>query len=127
MAVRKRTILVVDDDDDVREYLAAVLEQSGFHVVPAEDGEAALRLVDEVARVDLLLTDICMPKLDGLELARRLGAARPALRILFVSGYPGAGADNLDQSRLIQKPVRATDLVRRVRRALRTRRAAVEH
>jgi len=123
---RKRTILVVDDDDDVREFLATVLEQSGFRVVPAQDGEAALRLVNEAAPVDLLLTDIRMPKLDGLELARRLGAAHPTLRVLFVSGYPGSGAGDLDKSRLIQKPVTASELLRRVRRALRTRRAAAQ-
>ena len=122
---RKKTVLLVDDDDDVRAFLAAVLEAGGFDVLPAEDGETALRLAEE-APIDLLLTDIRMPKLDGRELARRLAAGHPKLRILFVSGYPGPDADGLDTSRLIQKPVKAADLIRQVRRALRRRPASAQ-
>lgn len=119
MTRKPKTILLVDDDDDVRAYFAAALEAGGFHVLEAPNGEAALRLLNEAARVDLLLTDIRMPKLDGVELARRVTAARPRVRVLFVSAYPGPSAGAIDARRLIQKPVGPVDLLRRVRGALR--------
>jgi CheY-like chemotaxis protein len=125
-ARRQRTILLVEDDEDVRAYFAAALEGGGFRVVAAADGEAALRLIAETGPIDLMLTDIRMPKLDGLELARRVAAARPGLRVLFISGYPGADSGEIDTRRLIQKPVGPAALLRRVRGALRSRRLLAE-
>ncbi len=116
---KRKTVLVVDDDEDVRDYFAAVLQASGFDVVPVGDGEAALRVVEKKP-VDLVLTDIRMPRLDGIELARRVAEARPALCVLFVSSSPGRLAI-ADRSKLIEKPVRPGELVRRVRSALRRR------
>jgi CheY-like chemotaxis protein len=118
MTARQTTILLVDDDDDVRESLSAILEASGFRVLTAAGGDAALKLLADEVRIDLLLTDIRMPGVDGLELARQVARAQPSLKVLFISGYPGPAAGGLDKSRLISKPVKAADLVRRVRRAL---------
>jgi len=82
------TLLLVEDEPAVRSFAARVLERHGYHVLQAENGEHAL----EVARayegeIQGLLTDIVMPKLGGLELARRLSGERPDLRILLMSGY----------------------------------------
>jgi CheY-like chemotaxis protein len=118
MAAREATILLVDDDDDVRESLSTVLEASGFRVLAAAGAKAALKLIAAEARIDLLLTDIRMPGYDGVQLAREVARAQPALKVLFISGYPGPTAAGIDQSRLISKPIRPSDLVRRVRRAL---------
>jgi CheY-like chemotaxis protein len=118
MTARQATILLVDDDDDVRESLSAVLEANGFRVFSAAGADAALQLLAAELPVDLLLTDIRMPRCDGMELAREVGRERPSLKVLFMSGYPGPAARGLDTNQLIAKPVKPADLIRRVRRAL---------
>lgn len=119
MAEEPATILVVDDDPEVRAYMTAVLENAGFAVVQAADGGMALELVRGAQSIDLMLTDIRMPAIDGPELARRMARLRPGLRVLFVSGFAHEfAAGTLDANRLIIKPVRPRDLLRRVRSAL---------
>jgi PAS domain S-box-containing protein len=83
------TILVVEDEPDVRELLDHVLSSEGHRVALARSGVDALDVVEQLQRVDVLVTDIVMPKMDGLELARRLSARLPRLKILYLSGYPG--------------------------------------
>lgn len=112
------TILTVDDDPDVREFANAVLAQAGYRVLEAVSGEAALRLLDDAAEVDLLLTDIVMPGLNGLDLARQARARRPAMKVLFASGYWAHIVNSLDREELVAKPYRAAELVARVRKAL---------
>ncbi len=114
MSGEQRTILLVDDDADVREYLAEVLEKGGFHVLVAHNGAAALDLLRRGEPADLLLTDIRMPGVNGVELSRRAARIRPSLKMLFVSGYAGDLANGLDTARLILKPVRAETLLRRI-------------
>nr|WP_314469691.1 ATP-binding protein [uncultured Sphingomonas sp.] len=83
------TILVVEDDDDVRAYTVASLRELGYRVVEAHDGPAALALLgrDEF-KADLLVTDVVMPKMSGRELADIAKATQSGLKVLFVSGYP---------------------------------------
>jgi CheY-like chemotaxis protein len=103
----RRTILVVDDDADVRDYASNVLEECGYEVVSAADGESALILLRGSQRIDLLFTDVVMPGLNGFEVARRAVQQVPALKVLFTSGY----ASNLTAAgRLLKKPYRPQQL-----------------
>jgi CheY-like chemotaxis protein len=101
------TILVVDDDPDVRDYAISVLKDLGYRVLEAADGEAALSLLDRERAVDLLFTDVKMPGLNGFEVARRAVAAAPELKVLFASGY---AADHTPAGRLLKKPYRPHQL-----------------
>jgi signal transduction histidine kinase/ActR/RegA family two-component response regulator len=109
-------ILLVEDEDMVRRFVATVLRDAGYHVLVASDGLEALRIA-EADRVDLLLTDVVMPRISGPELAEKLG-----LPVLYMSGYTG---DLIEQHEMlkpgmayIQKPFTAGDLKRKVRTAL---------
>ena len=81
-------ILVVEDAESIRKMVCAMLTQWGYSCLDASDGAEALRLVEGAPdAIDLVLTDVIMPKMGGAELARRLASIRPGLRILFMSGY----------------------------------------
>jgi CheY-like chemotaxis protein len=117
------TILVVEDDPDVRAYLLDMLRELKYRVIPANNAQAALHvLVDDTKRVDLLLTDVVMPGLNGRELGRRAQALRPGLRVLYMTGYSRNAV--LHQGRLdegvdlIQKPVSQVQLATRIRQML---------
>lgn len=103
----QQTILVVDDDPDIRDYASWVLEDCGYTVLTAPDGATALSMLREGTRVDVLFTDIVMPGLDGIEVARRALEQMPGLKVLFASGY-AAGFGPV--SRLLKKPYRAGQL-----------------
>jgi len=83
------TVLVVEDEDEVRAFARDVLELGGYTVLEAPSAARALEVGEEhPAAIDLLITDVLMPGMTGPELARRLRARRPALRVLCMSGYP---------------------------------------
>lgn len=111
----QRTILVVDDDPDILEYASEVLRECGYAVLKAADGTAALRLLDDGGRVDLLFTDVVMPGIDGFEVARRALLQVPGLKVLFASGYV---ADPPRETALLKKPYRAQQLAVEVEAAL---------
>jgi CheY-like chemotaxis protein len=84
-----QTILLVEDEASVRRFAERILTDSGYAVLLAVDAEEALRLTRDVERpIDLLLTDVVLPGMGGRELAERLRASNPELRVLFASGYP---------------------------------------
>jgi PAS domain S-box-containing protein len=88
-------VLVVEDDDRVRQLTRRVLEQSGFTALEARDGAEALALMErEGATVDAVVSDVVMPGMGGRDLASRLRATRPALPVLFLSGYAGDEVDD---------------------------------
>jgi CheY-like chemotaxis protein len=105
------TILVVDDDSDVRDYAAGVLEQLGYTVILAVDGETALDRIERDRDIDLLFTDVVMPGLNGFEVARIAQRVRPDLAVLFASGY---ATDMTPAGRLLQKPYRPRQLAAEV-------------
>jgi two-component system cell cycle sensor histidine kinase/response regulator CckA len=117
------TILLVEDEAGVRELAREVLEEAGYPVVEASDPEQALRIAEQHdGPIHLLLTDVVMPRIDGPELARRLLAARPRLKVLFMSGYTdGAVAEQRLLERgtaFLQKPFTPDALARKVRQVL---------
>lgn len=82
------TILVAEDAPDVRRMMTHVLARAGYDVLGAINGVEAIAVADTLPRLDLLVTDLSMPGLDGVALAARLRGSRPALRVLFISGAP---------------------------------------
>jgi PAS domain S-box-containing protein len=84
------TVLVVEDEEVVRTLVVQVLEGEGYRTLVAHDGEAAFALAEGTS-IDLLLTDLSMPKLGGRELAERLRGANPELKVIYMSGYADAG------------------------------------
>lgn len=83
------TVLLVEDQEDVRALARDVLEMSGYAVIEAAGGVEALRICEQHhAPLHLLLTDVVMPQMNGRELAERLLMLRPRLRVLYMSGYP---------------------------------------
>jgi two-component system, cell cycle sensor histidine kinase and response regulator CckA len=117
------TILLVEDEEQVREIASSVLRKSGYTVIEASNGVEALTcLGDSLAAVQLLVTDIVMPRMGGGELARRLWYQRPELKVLFISGYErcdaGATADADPRGSVLHKPFGAQRLAQRVREAL---------
>ncbi|TQF34212.1 ATP-binding protein [Bradyrhizobium sp. UNPA324] len=121
----KETVLCVEDDRDVRHYVAVQLESLGYKVIPAANATEALAIAAEGTPFDLLFTDIVMAGgMNGRELAEQMVAARPSLRVLFTSGY---AYDSLHaQGRatmgapLLRKPYRKAELARMLRRCLDT-------
>jgi PAS domain S-box-containing protein len=113
------TALLVEDNEDVRRYSAGLLVELGFDVLEAADGEAALELLERTADVQLMFTDIGLPGIDGVELARRAWRDRPALKVLFTTGYVhhslSFAAHQDRQSALLRKPYTLAQLAQGVR------------
>jgi len=117
------TVLLVEDEDAVRAMVARVLAASGYTVLEAADGQQALALAGgHHGPIHLLVTDVVMPRMGGAELARRLAAVRPDLKIIFISGYTEDGAARLAGigrgSVYLSKPFSVASLARRVRALL---------
>jgi len=119
----RETVLLVEDEDVVRNLTRQVLEQAGYKVVESSRGKEAIRLYSENDRaVDLLLTDVVMPEMSGKEVADQLTALKPELKVLFMSGYTDEAIVHhgvLDSNiEFIQKPFTPAALARKVREVL---------
>lgn len=117
------TLLLVEDEDGVRAVTRRFLESSGYQVLEAGDGAEALRICrSHTGRIDLVLTDVVMPKLSGPKLAERATLLHPETRVLYISGYADRAivASGLlpSQSALLQKPFTRTALLSKVREML---------
>src|SRR5690348_14576722 len=99
-----QTILLVEDEPAVRRLVAASLARAGYHVLEAHDGQQGLAIFAEHAdAVDLLITDLRMPEMDGQSLVRQLRDRSPELRVLCVSGYPGTAAELTSSEHFLAK------------------------
>ncbi len=117
------TVLLVEDEGGLLKLTRKMLEQQGYQVLPAGSPGEAIRLAEEHGhRIDLLLTDVVMPEMDGQALAVKLSSMIPGLRVLFMSGYPSAAIDQRGLLRegtsFIQKPVSIEGLASKVRLVL---------
>ena len=117
------TILLVEDDEDVRDYVRFVLRQAGYQVLDACDGGLGLRVLESYSgEIHLVLSDIVMPEMSGPEMASRALVLRPAMKVLHMSGYPGDSvsrhAELMAAAAFLQKPFSAETLTRAVRAAL---------
>jgi two-component system, cell cycle sensor histidine kinase and response regulator CckA len=113
------TILFVEDEDAVRAVGVRALSNLGYRVLPARDGEEALQAAaDHPGPIDLVVTDMVLPRLDGSEMARRLAAVRPELKFLFTSGYSDRLPPSLAAA-FLPKPYTPTELGRRITEVLR--------
>ncbi len=126
-ASRAATILVVEDEQAVRDFLRVVLEQAGYVVLTAQDGDEAWELFQaDPQRFDLILTDVLMPQRNGPELAAAVQQVRPGMPIVFISGYLGDAASPGSElplpGPLLEKPFHLDVLLRTVTEALQRRR-----
>ncbi|MFN2508489.1 MAG: ATP-binding protein [Chthoniobacterales bacterium] len=125
------TVLVVEDEQIVRELVCDVLAEEGYNVLCAADGPEALRLAGQFdGKIHVLITDVIMPHMNGPELAERLSVLRPEMKVLYVSGYSDNDISDhgvLDpRIDLLQKPFTPQTLARRVRDAIQEQRRAVQ-
>jgi PAS domain S-box-containing protein len=117
------TVLIVEDEDGVRALSHSVLEDCGYRVLDARDGVDALRVAGEhLGHIDLLVTDVVMPRMGGREVAERLATTRPATKVLFLSGYTDDAVvrHGIFQAQVsfLQKPFRPALLVMKIREVL---------
>ena len=114
-------ILLAEDDNDMRRFLVKALENAGFQVSPHDNGMSAYQRLREEP-FEMLLTDIVMPEMDGIELARRASELDPDIKIMFITGFaavtlhPESGAPK--DARVLSKPFHLRDLVNEVDRIL---------
>lgn len=111
-------ILLAEDEDAMRTYLARALENAGYEVVAVDRGTAALPLLQE-SRFDLLLSDIVMPEMDGIELAQHCNEVSPRTKVMFITGFAAVtlrASREQPQAKVLSKPFHLRDLVLEVER-----------
>ena len=111
-------ILLAEDDTVMREYLTRALERSGYAVAAVDRGTAAIPLLED-ERFDLLLPDIVMPEMDGIELAQKVGEIAPEMRVMFITGFAAVtlkAGKAMPNARILSKPFHLRDLVLEVDR-----------
>lgn len=112
-------ILLAEDDDVMREYLTRALTKSGYAVESVDRGTTALELIKSGQSFDLLLTDIVMPEMDGIELAQKAAIVAPMLRVMFITGFSAVSlkaGQAMPNAKVLSKPFHLRDLVLEVDR-----------
>ena len=112
-------ILLAEDDEAMRVYLVRALQRSGYAVYAVDRGTAALAEVERGERFDLLLTDIVMPEMDGIELAQKATVIAPDMRVMFITGFSGVAlraGESMPHAKILSKPFHLRDLVLEVER-----------
>lgn len=112
-------ILLAEDDASMRNFLARAIERAGHEVTAVERGDLALPLV-ATGEYDLLLTDIVMPEMDGIELAQRAASLAPNMRVMFITGFAAVALNRRNETRpdakILSKPFHLKDLVSEIDR-----------
>jgi two-component system cell cycle response regulator CpdR len=116
-----KKILLAEDDNDMRRFLAKALENAGFEVSSYDNGMSAYKRLREEP-FEMLLTDIVMPEMDGIELARRAAELDPDIKIMFITGFAAVALNSDSQApknaKVLSKPVHLRDLVNEVNKML---------
>ncbi|MDD3020462.1 MAG: response regulator [Alphaproteobacteria bacterium] len=112
-------ILIAEDDPSMRQFLMMALEKAGHHVTSCADGLAAFYAVEAIGEtIDLLLADIVMPGMDGIELSQKATKMHPHIKILFITGFSavamGPNGDQATPARVLSKPFHLNDLVAQI-------------
>ncbi|MGB7404091.1 MAG: response regulator [Pacificimonas sp.] len=114
-------ILLAEDDDSMRAFLERAIERAGYDVVAVDRGTSALPHIAD-GRFDLLLTDIVMPEMDGIELAQRAAALAPGMRVMFITGFAAVALSKNsgapEDVRVLSKPFHLRELTNEIERAL---------
>jgi two-component system cell cycle response regulator CpdR len=115
-------ILIAEDDNDMRRFLAKALANAGYEVVHFDNGRSAYQRLREEP-FELLLTDIVMPEMDGIELARRATELDPDIKVMFITGFAAvtleaANKKTPEDSKVLSKPFHLKDLVNEVQKML---------
>ncbi|MEE9273338.1 MAG: response regulator [Robiginitomaculum sp.] len=112
------TILYAEDDDSMRGFFEKAIEKAGHHVIACADGEGALRALKFAdGAFDMLLTDIMMPGLDGVELAKQAETLSPGIKIMFITGFAAVAKQDPNTSpdtKVLSKPVHLRQLVNEI-------------
>jgi two-component system cell cycle response regulator CpdR len=120
-AAPTRKILLAEDDNDMRRFLVRALTSAGYEVISFDNGRSAYERLREEP-FELLLTDIVMPEMDGIELARRATEIDPELKVMFITGFAAVALNAANQapkdSKVLSKPFHLKDLVNEVERML---------
>ncbi|HXN47345.1 MAG TPA: response regulator [Bryobacteraceae bacterium] len=112
----KKTVLVVDDEPNVRSFVHSVLARQGYDVLEAEDGLAAYELVERLSgKIELLVTDVKMPRMDGITLGEKVSIGYPGIGVLYISAYISDSPTRGAGRRFLPKPFRPDALVECVR------------
>ncbi|MFD1198953.1 cell cycle two-component system response regulator CpdR [Brucella gallinifaecis] len=116
-----KRILLAEDDNDMRRFLVKALEKAGYHVTHFDNGSSAYERLREEP-FSLLLTDIVMPEMDGIELARRATEIDPDLKIMFITGFAAVAlnpdSDAPRDAKVLSKPFHLRDLVNEIEKML---------
>ncbi len=116
-------ILLAEDEEVMRQYLVRALERSGYIVTAVDRGTAAYALLQAGEHFDLLLTDIVMPEMDGIELAQKASVLFPDIKVMFITGFSAVSlraGQSMPQAKVLSKPFHLRDLVLEVERSFET-------
>ncbi|QDK32008.1 MULTISPECIES: cell cycle two-component system response regulator CpdR [Sphingomonadaceae] len=111
-------ILLAEDDQAMRTYLARALQNAGYHVTDVDRGTTALPLLER-EHFDLLLSDIVMPEMDGIELAQRCAEVSPSTKVMFITGFAAVtlrASREAPHAKVLSKPFHLRDIVMEVQR-----------
>ncbi|MGH1376221.1 MAG: response regulator [Alphaproteobacteria bacterium] len=119
------TILLAEDDEAMLNFLVMALVRAGHEVISKRDGLEALQEIEQRKDINLLLTDIVMPGIDGIELAQKAVDTRPDIKVMFITGFAAMAMQSIDkteekekQPQLLSKPFHLNDLVKQVEEIL---------